>query len=339
MPGRRLKGCSIAVPLFLLLCGIFAPGGAEENPPAVFPACVNVGGPHACGDVHSPGRDMLFDQSATGLFAFCSSQWDSVYPYYSKIADNFSLTSDADIDSVVWWGGYWSAQQNSLVDFRVEFFPESTGLNQPRQDPVYSERVSFAEIDLGGYYRYEARILPFSAVGGERYWITFMATIVFPPHWGNNCSWPSNTPGWGDSLECFFQSDMFGFPQWTAATTALGEPYESSFQLYESPPGCGEEENRANGGVSLFQNVPNPVVGDRTTISYAIRDRAHTRLAIYDVSGSEVAVLVNGIEEAGMKHVLWDGGGANGRRVAAGIYFYRLDAGNASLARKMVVMR
>jgi hypothetical protein len=285
------------------------------------------------------GRDLLFDQSATGLFAFCSSQWDSVFPFYSKVADNFSLTTDAEIDSVVWWGGYWSMQQNSLVDFRVEFFPESTGLNQPKQDPVYSERLGFVEIDLGGYYRYEASIPPFSAIGGEQYWITFMATIVFPPHWGNNCSWPANTPGWGDGQECYFKSDMFGYPEWTDATTALGEPYESSFQLFKSQAGCNEDERKSQGGIALFQNVPNPFIGEQTSILYAITHRAHTRLSIFDSSGKMIAVLIDRIEDKGVKRAFWNGKDGDNRCVGSGIYFYRLDAGDVSITRKMVVVR
>jgi hypothetical protein len=285
------------------------------------------------------GKDLLFDQSASGLVAFCSSQWDSVFPFFSKVADNFSLSGDAEIDSVVWWGGYWSMQQNTLVDFRVEFYEESTGLYQPKQNPVYSERVGFIEIDLGGYYRYEATIPPFSAMVDTVYWITFMATIVFPPHWGNNCSWPAHTPGWGDGQECYFKSDMYGFPEWTGATVALGEPYESSFQLFESQAGLSEQEGGKRAGIRLLPGISNPVTGNQLIFLYETAQHGHTRLAIYDSVGKLVTVLVDRIEGRGLKRVFWDGTAQYGHVVANGIYFCRLESGKNSVTQKVVIVR
>ena len=48
-------------------------------------------------------RDLLFDQSATGINVFCQSMLDSVYPFESRIADNFIIPYGAHIDSLVWW--------------------------------------------------------------------------------------------------------------------------------------------------------------------------------------------------------------------------------------------
>lgn len=52
-------------------------------------------------------RDLLFDQGATGFNVFVTCMWDSVQPYWTRFADNFSVPESTVIDSIVWWGGYW----------------------------------------------------------------------------------------------------------------------------------------------------------------------------------------------------------------------------------------
>ncbi len=89
---------------------------------------------------------------------------------------------------------------------------------------------------------------------------------------------------------------------------------------------------------SLSQNYPNPF-NPTTTISYQIKNAGHTRLAIYDVLGREVAVLVNEYKQAGYYSVQWDA-----HNVSSGIYFYRLTAtGNAGAlfteTKRMAVMK
>jgi hypothetical protein len=57
------------------------------------------------------------------------------------------------------------------------------------------------------------------------------------------------------------------------------------------------------------------------------------------VAGRLVRVLVDGVRPAGRYVELWDGRDADGRAVASGVYFYRLDAGAYSRTLKMVLAR
>ncbi len=87
------------------------------------------------------------------------------------------------------------------------------------------------------------------------------------------------------------------------------------------------------GRFSLGQNFPNPF-NPATTIEYAIggvEGQTTVRLAVYDVLGREVAVLVNEKKAPGLYSVEFDGS-----RLASGVYLYRLTAGRFSAARKMV---
>jgi hypothetical protein len=58
------------------------------------------------------------------------------------------------------------------------------------------------------------------------------------------------------------------------------------------------------------------------------------RLVVYDLLGREVAVLVDGYQVPGEHRVTFDA-----RKLASGVYFYRLVAGGAVQTRKMALVR
>jgi flagellar hook assembly protein FlgD len=62
-------------------------------------------------------------------------------------------------------------------------------------------------------------------------------------------------------------------------------------------------------------------------------------LAVYDVAGRLVSVLVDGEMPAGSHEAVWDGRGAGGAAAASGVYFYKLAAPEFSETRKMVLLR
>lgn len=74
---------------------------------------------------------------------------------------------------------------------------------------------------------------------------------------------------------------------------------------------------------ALHQNYPNPF-NPSTTIRYDLPRQGHVELIIYNVLGQEVRTLVNEIQTAGYKSVVWDGTNKMGQRAASGIYIYRL---------------
>jgi hypothetical protein len=93
------------------------------------------------------------------------------------------------------------------------------------------------------------------------------------------------------------------------------------------------DESPDAAGFVLHQNVPNPF-NPRTTIHYTLPRAAHVRLAVYDVRGREVAVLVDGYRPAGTHDAAWNASG-----VPSGIYFCRITAGTFSATRKMCLLR
>jgi len=78
-----------------------------------------------------------------------------------------------------------------------------------------------------------------------------------------------------------------------------------------------------------------PTIGNRsTTISYALPEARPVRLTVFDVLGREVAVLVNGLMPAGRHEASWKTGVPTG-----GVYLYRIEAGEWSAVRAMMVVR
>ena len=89
---------------------------------------------------------------------------------------------------------------------------------------------------------------------------------------------------------------------------------------------------------SLGQNYPNPF-NPSTNIMYDVPATANVFLLIYDILGRNVVTLVNEQHAAGSYSVEWDGKNADGALVTSGIYFYRLEAGQFAITKKMVLLR
>jgi YVTN family beta-propeller protein len=83
---------------------------------------------------------------------------------------------------------------------------------------------------------------------------------------------------------------------------------------------------------------PNPF-SRTTTIRFAIHKREHVRLAVYDVTGRLVRVLVDADLAPSTYSVAWDGTDGDRRRVASGVYFCKINAEGLARSKKMLLMR
>jgi hypothetical protein len=109
--------------------------------------------------------------------------------------------------------------------------------------------------------------------------------------------------------------------------------------LSNIPVGVSDQSGtRFRIGARLEQNFPNPFRPE-TTIRYTLDRTADMSLKIYDVRGAVVRVLHTGVQEAGTHSIQWDGRDDNGRRVAAGAYFYQLQTDDRREAKKMIHLK
>ncbi len=88
----------------------------------------------------------------------------------------------------------------------------------------------------------------------------------------------------------------------------------------------------------LLQNYPNPF-NPSTTIEYRLPVRSEVELSIYNILGQRVKTLVSGPQSAGDHTVVWNATSDSGRRVATGIYFYRLKTPGFVQTKKMLLMK
>ena len=83
----------------------------------------------------------------------------------------------------------------------------------------------------------------------------------------------------------------------------------------------------------LHQNYPNPF-NPSTTIKYAVPNTSQVSIKVYDMTGQEVASLVNEMKEAGTYEIKFDA-----RNLASGIYIYRMIADNFTSVKKLNVLK
>jgi hypothetical protein len=84
---------------------------------------------------------------------------------------------------------------------------------------------------------------------------------------------------------------------------------------------------------SLESNYPNPF-NPTTTIAFTLPEPETVKLAVFDLQGNAVATLVNGRTEPGRHTAVFDGTG-----LPSGVYFYRLEAGNSTETRQLVLLK
>ena len=86
---------------------------------------------------------------------------------------------------------------------------------------------------------------------------------------------------------------------------------------------------------ALEQNYPNPF-NPSTTIAYRLNKPAHVQLAVYDMRGRRVRMLVDQYQPEGRYDVRWYANDGDGTMPASGTYFAQLRVGNQTAIRKIV---
>ena len=123
----------------------------------------------------------------------------------------------------------------------------------------------------------------------------------------------------------------------TARTVTIRVTYSSNIdtktKTYVSSCGSGVEDLAMPTKYDLAQNYPNPF-NPTTKIRYSLPHTTHVRLTLYDVLGTEIAILVNTEKPVGNYEVELNGG-----NLASGVYFVKMNAGNYSATKKIVLMK
>ena len=89
---------------------------------------------------------------------------------------------------------------------------------------------------------------------------------------------------------------------------------------------------------ALHQNYPNPF-NPLTTIAYDIPKRSYVKLVVYDITGKEIATLLNKEVNEGFHSVRWNSKDNYGNLVPAGIYFIQLQTNAFVKTNKMILLK
>jgi hypothetical protein len=118
-------------------------------------------------------------------------------------------------------------------------------------------------------------------------------------------------------------------------TVDYGTSSVQSKDLYLSPASTTGVSNNSSipTTYSLMQNYPNPF-NPTTTIRFTIPEKVQVKLEVYNLIGQKVATLVNGELNAGSYNVEFNGTG-----LSSGIYLYRIQAGNFTSVKKMLLIK
>jgi hypothetical protein len=102
--------------------------------------------------------------------------------------------------------------------------------------------------------------------------------------------------------------------------------------VHVDPPAAVDERTTIVKEYRLEQNHPNPF-NPTTTLSYSVKEKAHVKLELYDITGRIISTLVDEEQNAGVYQIPFDGS-----VLASGVYFYRISMNGFTAVKKMVLL-
>ncbi len=88
----------------------------------------------------------------------------------------------------------------------------------------------------------------------------------------------------------------------------------------------------------LTGNYPNPF-NPETNIAFSLKEAGKVTLEIYNIKGEKVRTLLKGHLDAAYHNIIWNGKDNSGKKVASGVYFYKMKTGKYVSTKKMILMK
>ncbi|MBM2840807.1 MAG: hypothetical protein HW412_1335, partial [Bacteroidetes bacterium] len=251
--------------------------------------------------------------------------WNNCLTLYDSLHGWF-YTSPNSVYRTTSGGTGWTKISTPPLAGPVWFNQLTLGLSGPR----------LRSTDAGGTWALTAGTIAETVTGisgmpgSENFWATGGNKVYYSSNTGD--SW-SNAPPYGyNGTRALNHISMIRLGNITAGWAVGAGGTIVGFIV--GPDEVGDKSEITH-EYSLSQNYPNPF-NPVTTIRYTIPvgTYGHTSLRVFDLLGREVATLVNEEKPPGAYQVTWDA-----HNFANGVYFYRLNAGSFTIAKRMLLIK
>lgn len=257
-----------------------------------------------------PDEELIFAES----FGSVSSTTDIASHSYENTGLEFE--GNGDIRESIPSGGYEGASGNALV-----FMNEG------------ERYLTIGNINTSGY---EELSLHF----GMHAFSTEMITIEYSTDVGESWTEIHNDLVQPNGSWALHQIDNTGIPTDQSVTLRFSKNNGQQYRIDDISLNGTEGQFTTidtaadtPASVSLNQNYPNPF-NPATSIQFDLPQNQRVKLAVYDMLGREVAVLADGMRQAGFHEVSF-----NASDMASGIYIYSLETNSKRITRKMTLIK
>lgn len=247
----------------------------------------------------SPSFDTTLSVSNTTELSYTISDLQDTTSYYWRVRASVD-------DQATAWSDVWSFS----TELRVPEIPDWSPLNNEVDvslKPIFewnaSARASSYEIQLSKSSSFDSSIVSVSDITSTSYQLTEELQEGETYYWKVRAANESGNSDWSETL---------------SFTTVINTSSE-------------EDSNPTD--YELLQNYPNPF-NPSTQINYTIPESGLVRLTVVNSVGQEVATLVDQVQNAGNYSITFDASS-----LASGVYFYRIESGDFSVTRKMLLMK
>ncbi len=212
---------------------------------------------------------------------------------------------------------------------KIKMFKETTPFTLLSVTPKYprgferfkNNAVKFIEWECAAPQAQTTKVkLEFSQAGNSGPWTVIADSLP------NNGRYQWNVPASVNSANCFIKYTAFVVGG-SSITSTTPNPF-----IIGNIVGIGNN-NQFPREFKLYQNYPNPF-NPVTNISYQVSSPAFVELIIYSITGKEITRLVNKSQHAGFYSVEW-----NAAAYPSGVYYYKLNAGEYTDTKKLVLVK
>jgi len=142
-----------------------------------------------------------------------------------------------------------------------------------------------------------------------------------------------NSPANGNDATSDMILDNSGNLYITGYSMGIGTNYDYLTIKYSQVVGITQNSNEVPEAYTLHQNYPNPF-NPSTNIKFDIPKDSDVKIAVYDMLGKEVKILVEEHKQAGSYELNFDAS-----KLSSGMYFYKLTAGSFTGIKKMILIK